>query len=86
MKPLTRTAVATVLLMLVGGCDAKPAQPAPPPSASSQSDVPPPLVPIDVDLIDDDDDVLISSPRAFAEVFIYFVADFEILLLLNLIE
>ncbi|MDT5016403.1 MAG: hypothetical protein QOD39_2563 [Mycobacterium sp.] len=37
-------AVVAVLSTLVAGCDAKPAQPAPPPSASSQSDVPPPLV------------------------------------------
>ena len=33
------------VLALVPGCDAKPAEPAPPPTAQTQSDVPPPLVP-----------------------------------------
>ena len=45
MNALARAAVAAVLLALVGGCDAKPPEPAPPPTAQSQSDVPPPLVP-----------------------------------------
>src|SRR6476661_3362925 len=42
-----RAVVVAVLLMLVliPGCEAKPAEPAPPPSAQSQSDLPPPLVP-----------------------------------------
>jgi CubicO group peptidase (beta-lactamase class C family) len=45
MNTLARAAVAAVLLTLVGGCDTKPAEPAPPPTASARSDVPPPLVP-----------------------------------------
>jgi CubicO group peptidase (beta-lactamase class C family) len=45
MNALARVAVAAVLLTLVGGCDTKPAEQAPPPTAQSQSDVPPPLVP-----------------------------------------
>jgi CubicO group peptidase (beta-lactamase class C family) len=45
MNVLARAAVAAVLLALVGGCVAKPPEPAPPPTAQSQSDVPPPLVP-----------------------------------------
>lgn len=45
MKILARVAFAAVLLTLVAGCDAKPAEPAPPPTASAQSNVPPPLVP-----------------------------------------
>lgn len=45
MKPLAAAAAIAVLLTLVAGCESRPAQPAPPPSASSQSDVPPPLVP-----------------------------------------
>src|SRR6476469_995608 len=42
-----RAVVVAVLLMLVliPGCEAKPAEPAPPPTAQTQSDVPPPLVP-----------------------------------------
>src|SRR6478736_6057911 len=42
-----RAVVVAVLLMLVliPGCEAKPAEPAPPPAAQTQSDVPPPLVP-----------------------------------------
>ena len=41
-----RAVVVAVLLMLVliPGCEAKPAEPAPPPAAQTQSDVPPPLV------------------------------------------
>jgi CubicO group peptidase (beta-lactamase class C family) len=45
MNSLARAAAVAALLMLVGGCDAKPAQPAPPPTAHAQSDLPPPLVP-----------------------------------------
>ena len=47
MNSLARAVVVAVLLMLVliPGCDAKPAEPAPPPAAQTQSDVPPPLVP-----------------------------------------
>src|SRR6478672_11139953 len=45
MNPLARAVVAVALLALIPGCDAKPAEPAPPPTAQSQSDVPPPLVP-----------------------------------------
>ena len=45
MNALARMAVAALLLALVTGCESKPAQPAPPPTASAQSDVPPPLVP-----------------------------------------
>ena len=45
MNALARVAVAAVLLTLVGGCDTKPANQAPPPTAQSQTDVPPPLVP-----------------------------------------
>jgi CubicO group peptidase (beta-lactamase class C family) len=45
MNALARTAVVALLLTLVAGCGSKPAQPAPPPTASAQSDVPPPLVP-----------------------------------------
>ncbi len=45
MKLLARSAVAAVLLTLVAGCDARPAEPTPPPTDSAQSDVPPPLVP-----------------------------------------
>ncbi len=33
------------MLVLIPGCEAKPAEPAPPPAAQTQSDVPPPLVP-----------------------------------------
>jgi CubicO group peptidase (beta-lactamase class C family) len=45
MTLLARSAIAAVLLTLVAGCDARPAEPAPPPTDSAQSDVPPPLVP-----------------------------------------
>jgi CubicO group peptidase (beta-lactamase class C family) len=45
MYSLARATAVAALLMLVGGCGAKPAEPAPPPTARSQSDVPPPLVP-----------------------------------------
>ena len=45
MNALARVAVAAVLLTLVGGCGTKPANQAPPPTAQSQTDVPPPLVP-----------------------------------------
>ncbi len=36
---------SALTLALIPGCDAKPAEPAPPPTAQTQSDVPPPLVP-----------------------------------------
>jgi CubicO group peptidase (beta-lactamase class C family) len=45
MNALARMAVAALLLALVAGCESKPAQPAPPPTAPAQSDMPPPLVP-----------------------------------------
>src|SRR6478672_12053458 len=45
MNPLARAVVAVALLALIPGCDAKPAEPAQPPTAQTQSDVPPPLVP-----------------------------------------
>jgi len=45
MNALARTAAAALLLTLVAGCNTKPAEPAPPPTAQSQSDLPPPLVP-----------------------------------------
>ena len=48
MNPLARSVPVVVVLMLVAGCSAKPAgpaEPAPPPTAQSQADVPPPLVP-----------------------------------------
>ena len=45
MNALARAAVAAVLLTLVVGCDTKRAEQAPPPTAQSQSDVPPPLLP-----------------------------------------
>jgi CubicO group peptidase (beta-lactamase class C family) len=45
MNALANAAVAAVLLMGAAGCSSKPAEPAPPPTASAQSDVPPPLVP-----------------------------------------
>jgi CubicO group peptidase (beta-lactamase class C family) len=45
MNALARATVAAVLLTLVAGCAAKPAEPAPPPTAQTQSDLPPPLVP-----------------------------------------
>jgi CubicO group peptidase (beta-lactamase class C family) len=45
MSALARAAVAAVLLTVVGGCAAKPVEPAPPPSAQTQSGVPPPLMP-----------------------------------------
>ena len=47
MNSPARAVVVAVLLMLVliPGCEAKPAEPAPPPAAQTQSDVPPPLVP-----------------------------------------
>jgi CubicO group peptidase (beta-lactamase class C family) len=44
MKALANVAI-TLLLISVAGCGAKPAEPAPPPTASAQSDVPPPLMP-----------------------------------------
>ena len=34
-----------LVLALISGCNAKPAQPAPPPTVRTLSDVPPPLVP-----------------------------------------
>jgi CubicO group peptidase (beta-lactamase class C family) len=45
MNALARTTVVVMLLALAAGCGAKPAEPAPPPTAQSLSDVPPPLVP-----------------------------------------
>ena len=48
MNPLARSVLVVAVLMLVAGCSAKPAgpaEPAPPPTAQSQADVPPPLVP-----------------------------------------
>src|SRR5258705_2046341 len=45
MNVLARVAFAALLLTLVAGCESNPAQPAPPPTASAQSNVPPPLVP-----------------------------------------
>jgi CubicO group peptidase (beta-lactamase class C family) len=45
MNALARAGVVAVMLTLLAACDAKPAEPAPPPSASALSDVPPPLVP-----------------------------------------
>src|SRR3954452_16050911 len=45
MTPLARSFLVVVVLMLVAGCSTKPAEPAPPPTAQSQADVPPPLVP-----------------------------------------
>jgi CubicO group peptidase (beta-lactamase class C family) len=44
MKALAGAIVAMVVLALAAGC-AKPAEPAPPPTAQSQSNLPPPLVP-----------------------------------------
>jgi CubicO group peptidase (beta-lactamase class C family) len=45
MKPLAKGAAVALLLVAVAGCSSRPAQPAPPPSASTLSEVPPPLVP-----------------------------------------
>jgi CubicO group peptidase (beta-lactamase class C family) len=45
MNALARATVAVLVLALVAGCATKPAEPAPPPTAQSQSDMPPPLVP-----------------------------------------
>jgi len=45
MNALANAALAALLLMGAAGCSSKPAEPAPPPTASAQSDVPPPLVP-----------------------------------------
>src|ERR1700755_2995172 len=44
MNALARATVAVLVLSLAAGC-AKPAEPAPPPTAQSLSDPPPPLVP-----------------------------------------
>ncbi len=44
MNALARAAVVASVLAVVAGC-AKPAEPAPPPTAQSQSDLPPPMVP-----------------------------------------
>src|SRR6476620_8900985 len=44
MNALARATAAVLVLALAAGC-AKPAEPAPPPTAQSQSDLPPPLVP-----------------------------------------
>src|SRR5690242_8753901 len=44
MKALARVTVAVLMLGLVAGC-AKPAEQAPPPTAQTLSDMPPPLVP-----------------------------------------
>jgi CubicO group peptidase (beta-lactamase class C family) len=45
MKAVAKAIVAVLVLALVSGCDAKPAEPAPPPTAQTLSDVPPPLLP-----------------------------------------
>jgi CubicO group peptidase (beta-lactamase class C family) len=45
MKPLAKGAAVALLLVAAAGCSSRPAQPAPPPSASALSEVPPPLVP-----------------------------------------
>jgi CubicO group peptidase (beta-lactamase class C family) len=45
MKALAKATVAVLVLALVCGCDAKPIEPAPPPTAQTLSDMPPPLVP-----------------------------------------
>jgi CubicO group peptidase (beta-lactamase class C family) len=45
MNALARATFVALLLFAAAGCAAKPAEPAPPPSASALSDVPPPLVP-----------------------------------------
>jgi CubicO group peptidase (beta-lactamase class C family) len=45
MNALARATFVALLLIAAAGCAAKPAEPAPPPSASALSDVPPPLVP-----------------------------------------
>jgi CubicO group peptidase (beta-lactamase class C family) len=45
MNALAKAACAGLVLALISGCDAKPAEQAPPPTAQTLSDVPPPLVP-----------------------------------------
>ncbi|AGB25591.1 penicillin-binding protein, beta-lactamase class C [Mycobacterium sp. JS623] len=45
MNALARATVAALVLALISGCDTKPAEPAPPPTAQTLSDMPPPLVP-----------------------------------------
>jgi CubicO group peptidase (beta-lactamase class C family) len=45
MKALAKATVGVLVLALVSGCNAKPAEPAPPPTAQTLSDMPPPLVP-----------------------------------------
>ena len=45
MNALARTAVAALVLTLISGCSADTPEPAPPPTAQTLSDVPPPLVP-----------------------------------------
>ena len=45
MYALARIAVGALLLSLVAGCESNPAPSAPPPTASAESNVPPPLVP-----------------------------------------
>src|SRR6185369_6233822 len=45
MNALARATFVALLLIAAAGCATKPAEPAPPPSASALSDVPPPLVP-----------------------------------------
>src|SRR4029079_4531003 len=45
MKALAKATVGVLVLALVSGCNTKPAEPAPPPTAQTLSDMPPPLVP-----------------------------------------
>ena len=45
MKALAKATAAVLVLALVSGCNAKPAEQAPPPTAQTLSDMPPPLVP-----------------------------------------
>jgi CubicO group peptidase (beta-lactamase class C family) len=45
MNVVASAAIVGLTLALAAGCEAKPATPAPPPTAQTQSDVPPPLVP-----------------------------------------
>jgi CubicO group peptidase (beta-lactamase class C family) len=45
MKAVAKATVGVLVLALVSGCNAKPAEPAPPPTAQTLSDMPPPLVP-----------------------------------------
>src|SRR5690349_2255986 len=45
MNALAGTTVAVLLVALASACGAKPVEPAPPPTAQSQAEAPPPLVP-----------------------------------------